>query len=140
MGYCSYTDLVTRIGSTNLLKICEVTTATLASPIVADAIAAADRKIDMYLDQRYSVPFTDGSVPDTAKQISIDFTHWNLRNDRSKRSDELDAKYLAWEALLEAISKREKNFPGAVEIDPVASATEVTGNDAVFTRTTMEGL
>jgi phage gp36-like protein len=139
MGYCSVDDLIAAVGATDLNKICECTV-TSASTIVLGAIAAADRKIDMYLAKRYSVPFTDGSVPDTARRISIDFTHWNLRNDRSKMSPELNTKYLEWKEQLEAISKSEMDFPGATEVDPITSGTQITGNDVIFSRDDMGSL
>ncbi len=77
MAYCSLADLIKRIPEQEITQLTDdAGVGQTDSGVVADAISAADARIDSYLRSQYDVPLT--VVPDLVKQISIDFTLFNL--------------------------------------------------------------
>jgi phage gp36-like protein len=120
MAYCTTNDLVTALGATVMRELVNVITSSTAassfpttteSNRVAQAIEDADAKIDLYCS-RYEVPFTD-TAADYVKPISIDFTEWNLRNDRVVMTTECENKYDEWRAVLDLVVEQKISVPGA---------------------------
>ena len=79
IGYCSQADLEKKIGQRKLAELTndvatqgKVTDGLLPDvDVVALLIQEADQDIDTIVGMRYSVPFAQGSIPDSIKFLSI---------------------------------------------------------------------
>lgn len=118
MAYCTEDDLVTALGEIKLREIINLVEGTAVtfptteeSSTITQAIDDADKKIDLYCS-RYVVPFS-GTTLNYVKQISIDFSEWNLRNDRAVMTWECENKYHEWIRVLRLVVDEKINLPGA---------------------------
>ena len=108
---------------------------------IDEAISGADAEIDAYCGTRYTVPFS--TVPEIISKLSADITIYNLY---SRRVDEVPPvraeRYKAAIKRLEGISKGLVSL-GIAQVSASTESggveTNVTDDDRIFTRDTMEG-
>lgn len=140
MAYCTQTDILEQLDEDTIIQLTDDDDVGVVDDAkVTRAIADADAEIDSYCGVRNEVPFS--TVPTVIRMASVDMAIYNLYSrrqgapdTRAKRRDDR----IAW---LKDVSKGTvslgENDPDAPPAD--RHTPQITNEDRVFTRTTLEG-
>ena len=98
MGYCTYSDVETRIGAADLTALADYDGDGLPdADVVAAAIDDASALIDSYLSVRFAVPVSP--VPDALQTRAVNLAVYFLRLGRDSATEDVRSQYeedLAW--------------------------------------------
>jgi len=92
MAYCTEADILTRIGSEELVALADLDEdGTADATTVAEAIADADGHINSYLEVKYTVPVSP--VPDVLVKRSTSLAIYFLQLRRSSVTEDMKEEY-----------------------------------------------
>jgi phage gp36-like protein len=134
MTYASKSDLETRFGAEDLIRLTDRLGSGMAdSAIITAALTDADTEINGYLAVLYTLPLT--TTPELVKRIACDIARYRLWKDRA--SEQVRTGYEDAVSLLKRISSGTVKIPVA-GISPTGTSDGVTSTRApVFTAATL---
>lgn len=141
MAYCTQEDILEQLPLADLLGLTDDTgIGVVDASVVARAIADADATIDAHCQGRYTVPLSP--VPAMLRRLSVDLALYNLYSRRA----EFELPEVRRDRNQAAIRFLERVAAGQILLGvstpaPTTSgnAVEVTANNRLFTRASLEG-
>ncbi|MFB0515166.1 MAG: gp436 family protein [Candidatus Neomarinimicrobiota bacterium] len=142
MSYCTKADIQKRVSDQALIQL-TTEDAQATEPdddVITEAIEAADGEIDSYAVRQFTVPLSP--VPPRIKDISRDIAIYNLyaRRPHMETPEIIKDRYRSAVKWLEKLAEG-KVSPGELP-EPEESehvGGQISQNERVFTRETMEG-
>ena len=146
MAYCEITDIKSKLPAAEVQQLIDDTgteTELVKDARITAAILAADKIIDSYCGQKYTVPFS--STPAVIKNISIDLSIWELA---SRRWGMLEAPAMIKTnkdnamSLLKDISKGSAiiSVPAPLKNPKKVGSTLITSDSRILSRDSLKGL
>lgn len=140
MAYSTQDDILEQLPEADLIGLTDdAGIGEIDDGVVTRAIADADAMIDAYCQDQYEIPLSP--VPAMVRRISVDLAIYNLLCRRDRGVSEVRAN-----RQKEVVRFLEKVAAGGILLGATTPAPENTGNsvevsanDRIFTRTTMEG-